>query len=112
MSTKENCARILSCLTIPVIVAVTARAAAADLSVHSALTKQNGYPRTTTGTTALDGVAEPAATASVLVAGVPASWNVAAGTWTATGVALFPGINTAGRRSIGRRSTSGTTTAT
>ena len=54
---------------------------------------QNGYPRTTSATTTLSGVSNAAKTATVLVNGVPATWTAWQASWTASNVALRPGIN-------------------
>ncbi len=64
-----------------------------QLSVTSALGTSNGYYYTTSGTTSLTGYSHAADTRSVLVGGVAATWSAWEATWTATGVALRPGIN-------------------
>jgi hypothetical protein len=63
------------------------------LTATSTLTAQNGYPRTTSATTTLSGVSNAAKTATVLVSGVPATWTAWQASWTASNVALRPGIN-------------------
>ncbi len=63
------------------------------LTATSTLTAQNGYPRTTSATTTLSGGSNAAKTATVLVNGVPATWTAWQATWSASNVALRPGIN-------------------
>jgi hypothetical protein len=59
----------------------------------SALTVQNGYPRTIGTTANLSGLSNAIKTRSVLVNGVAATWSAWQAQWTATNVALQPGIN-------------------
>ncbi len=63
------------------------------LTVTSSLGIVSGYPRTTASTTALTGVANAIDTKTVLVNGVEAVYTPWQGAWSATGVALSPGIN-------------------
>jgi hypothetical protein len=63
------------------------------LSVSNNLAPQSGYPRTTTPSVALSGAANAIDTRAVLVNGSPAVWVAWQGTWTASNVALTPGIN-------------------
>ena len=64
-----------------------------SLTVTSALTVSNGYPRTTSATTTLTGLAPAAQTSRVLVNGVAASYTPWQASWSASGIALTPGIN-------------------
>ena len=64
-----------------------------SLSVTSALAVTSGYPRTTTATTALGGLAPAAQTSRVLVNGAAASYTPWQASWSASGIALTPGIN-------------------
>jgi hypothetical protein len=63
------------------------------ISISTSLTQQNGYYRTTTATTSLTGKANALTTQSVLVNGVAATWTAWQASWSATGIALNPGIN-------------------
>jgi len=63
------------------------------LTAASTLGQQNGYYRTTGATTALSGKANAVTTRSVLVNGVAAAWTPWQASWSASGVALAPGIN-------------------
>jgi uncharacterized repeat protein (TIGR01451 family) len=62
------------------------------ISITHGLPVQNGYPRTTIGTTPLSGRANAIETRSVLVNGTPAIWTAWSASWTAS-VILRPGIN-------------------
>lgn len=62
------------------------------ITVNIPLTTSNGYPRTTSASVTLNGLANAIQTRSVLVAGVISSWSAWEGRWT-NSVALFPGIN-------------------
>lgn len=64
-----------------------------NLTVSSGLTVQSGYPRTTTATVNLTGLANAVETRSVLVNGTPATWTAWTAVWTASSVPLSPGIN-------------------
>ncbi len=59
----------------------------------STLTQQNGYYHTTGTTVNLTGTSHAVKTASVLVNGVAATWTPWQAAWSATNVALRPGIN-------------------
>ncbi len=63
------------------------------ISVTTAPALTNGYPRSLSATTTLGGKANAITTRSVKVNGIPAGWNAQTATWSATGVALRPGIN-------------------
>ena len=63
------------------------------LSVSTYPTLVSGYPKSTTATTTLGGLANAITTRSVMVNGVAATWTPWSATWAATGVALKPGIN-------------------
>ena len=63
------------------------------LSVTTALTQQNGYYRTTSSTTSLSGRANAIDARSVLVNGVAATWSAWQASWSASSIALNPGIN-------------------
>jgi hypothetical protein len=63
------------------------------LTVSSSLTPSNGYPHTTTASTALRGTANAIDTRAIIVAGVTSSWTAWQGTWTNNNVALNPGLN-------------------
>lgn len=62
-------------------------------SIQSNLPVVNGYPQTTINTAQLSGKANAVTTHSVYVNGVAASWNPINGSWSASGIALQPGIN-------------------
>lgn len=64
-----------------------------NIAVTSAPAALNGYPHTTTATTTLSGVANAINTRSVKVNGVAATWTAWTATWSASSVALTPGIN-------------------
>ncbi len=63
------------------------------VTATSALTQQNGYFRTTGTTANLTGTSHAVKTASILVNGVAATWTPWQAAWSATGIALRPGIN-------------------
>ncbi|MEI7908180.1 MAG: lamin tail domain-containing protein [Verrucomicrobiota bacterium] len=63
------------------------------ISVTTFPTAVSGYPKTTTTTTTLGGTANAITTRAVKVNGVAASWTAWSATWSATSVALKPGIN-------------------
>ncbi len=63
------------------------------LAVTSALPMQNGYPRTTTATVALNGQANAIDTRTVRVNGTLATYSAWEGRWTNNAVTLHPGIN-------------------
>lgn len=63
------------------------------LTVSTYPTITSGYPKSTTATTTLGGKANAITTRSVKVNGVAATWTAWTATWSATGVALTPGIN-------------------
>jgi hypothetical protein len=63
------------------------------LTATSALATNSGYPHTTNTTTTLTGTANAIETRSVQVNGQPATYVPWQGTWTATNLALHPGIN-------------------
>ena len=64
------------------------------IAVTTGPTGASGYPHTTTATTSLVGVANSITTRSVKVNGVAATWSAWQAQWTASSVALVPGINT------------------
>jgi hypothetical protein len=64
-----------------------------NISVTTSPAVQNGYPHTTTSTTALAGNANAITTRSVKVNGVTATWTAWNATWSAPSVTLVPGIN-------------------
>ena len=64
-----------------------------SLSVTSSLATNSGFHRTTSPSTSLTGTANAVETRTVLVNGVPAAYVPWQGTWSATNIALFPGIN-------------------
>ena len=64
-----------------------------DFSISSSLPISGGFHRTTSNTAALNGTAHGAWTSSVLVNGAPAQWSPKDGTWSASGIALNPGVN-------------------
>lgn len=64
-----------------------------SLSVISDLPLVNWYHRTTSPQTAVHGVADPATTRRVLVAGRDAVWDALTGRWSIAGVPLSPGVN-------------------
>jgi len=63
------------------------------LSVTTTLTQQNGYYHTTSSTTSLSGKANAVDARSVLVNGVAATWTAWQASWSASSIALNPGIN-------------------
>jgi hypothetical protein len=63
------------------------------ISLTTAPAATSGYPRSTSATTTLGGKANAITTRSVKVNGVPATWNAQTAGWSASGVALQPGIN-------------------
>ncbi len=63
------------------------------ISVTTAPAVVSGYPRTTSATVTLGGRANAVTTRSVKVNGVAANWTAWSANWTASGVALQPGIN-------------------
>ena len=63
------------------------------LTASSSLSTSGGYYYTTASTTSLSGFSNAADTRSVLVSGVAATWSAWEAEWTASGVALDPGIN-------------------
>ena len=63
------------------------------LTTTSTLSTSGGYYYTTASTTSLTGLAPAADTRTLLVNGVAATWSAWEAAWTATGVALRPGIN-------------------
>ena len=71
------------------------------LTVNSTLPVTGGYPRTTTSSANLSGQADVIRTRSILVNGQPAQWTAWTGTWTASGIALLPGINRVLVQSLG-----------
>lgn len=76
----SRCAYIAS--QIPRVLAVTSGPAAV-----------NGYPRTTSAPISLSGVADAVTTRSVKVNGQAATWTAWTASWSASGIALSPGIN-------------------
>ena len=64
-----------------------------SLTITHGLAVQSGYPRTTSPTVNLSGVANAIKTRVVLVNGVAASWSAWEARWTRSGVTLQPGIN-------------------
>ena len=64
-----------------------------SISVTTSPAASSGYPRSTTATTTLGGKANAITTRSVKVNGAAATWTPFSATWSASGVALKPGIN-------------------
>jgi hypothetical protein len=64
-----------------------------NISVTTSPAVQNGYPHTTSATTALAGNANAITTRSVKVNGVTSTWTAWNATWSAPTVTLVPGIN-------------------
>ena len=64
------------------IASVRSQIPSGDLTVSSALPVVNGYPRTTANQLALSGTGDATKTHSVLVDGLPATWNARTGAWT------------------------------
>jgi hypothetical protein len=54
----------------------------------------DGYPRTTTASTTVNGFANAIDTRRVLVNGQEANWSAWQGSWTSDAISLHPGINT------------------
>jgi len=64
-----------------------------QFTIASSLPVVSGFRRTTTATATLTGTADVVRTRSVLVNGQVAVWSARAGTWSAGGISLNPGIN-------------------
>ena len=64
-----------------------------NLTAGSGLPMSNGYPRTTNNALSLNGNANAIHTRAVLVNGAPAAWTQWSASWSATGIALEPGVN-------------------
>ncbi len=71
------------------------------LTASSSLPVTSGYPRTTSPTTALNGLANVIDTRTVLVNGSTSSWVAWQGTWMNNNVTLRPGINRVLVQSLG-----------
>ncbi len=71
------------------------------LTVTSGLPIQNGYPRTTSPTISLDGAANAIETRIIRVNGIVAQWTPVGGTWSISGLAVQPGINTITVQALG-----------
>jgi hypothetical protein len=71
------------------------------LTVTHSLPVTGGFPSSSSPTLALQGTAHPATTRSVTVRGEATVWSAWQGTWTATNVALHPGINRIEIRALG-----------
>lgn len=63
------------------------------LAVTNLPATSSGFPRSTSATTPLGGTADASRTASIRINGHPASYSAWEGTWSASAVALQPGIN-------------------
>ena len=64
-----------------------------QFTIASSLPMVSGFCRTTTATATLTGTADVVRTRSVRVNGQVAAWSGRAGTWSADGISLNPGIN-------------------